>query len=300
MLIARGQRSIGSAELRWALLFTPRVWSVVVDRTGLILDTRFVPAAVGRARPRSCLYLLLRGSWTIHGEDAPRFDAPCAFVASETQLEGALGSRPFTFAARGEPFRAIEIHARDADLGASASAYPVPLGVDERVLSAADAAACLPPEDDQTLTRSFNDLLGHLARQSLIGEAISDPSLHPPSRPFALLWTALRPMIERLYLNPTLQEVGGESGVSTRQLDRYVQRFVTSFGLVGERWRSSTLHIRLKLAILLLSADGASVADVARTVGYGSTDAMARAFRDAGLPAPAAVQQAVRAARAGP
>ena len=76
-------------------------------------------------------------------------------------------------------------------------------------------------------------------------------------------------MIERLYLNPTLQEVGSASGLSTRQLDRYVKSFVTTFGLVGDRWRASTLHLRLKLAVLLLSADEASVADVASAVGYG-------------------------------
>jgi AraC-like DNA-binding protein len=298
MLVARGQRAIGSADLRWAILFAPRVWSVVVERSGLILDTRFIPAATSPVRPYSCLYFLLRGSWTLHGEGGRRFDAPCAFVASETQLEGAEGRRPFTFSARGQPFHAIEVHAHDADLEIAPAAYPVPFRVDERVLSAAANVAHLSSHDDRTLERSFAEFLGHLAEQSVIGKAVAALSLRPPSKPFALLWTALRPMVERLYLNPTLQEVGGASGVSTRQLDRYVHRFVTSFGLVGERWRSSTLHIRLKLAILLLSADGASVADVARMVGYGSTDAMARTFRDAALPTPTAVQQAVRAARA--
>jgi len=34
--------------------------------------------------------------------------------------------------------------------------------------------------------------------------------------------------------------------------------------------------------------------DVARAVGYGSLDAMGRAFRDAQLPAPSVVQEAVR------
>jgi transcriptional regulator GlxA family with amidase domain len=47
--------------------------------------------------------------------------------------------------------------------------------------------------------------------------------------------------------------------------------------------------------VLLLSAPGATVADVATTVGYGSPIAMARAFRDARLPAPSAIQTALRA-----
>jgi len=43
-----------------------------------------------------------------------------------------------------------------------------------------------------------------------------------------------------------------------------------------------------------LSGPDSSVADVASAVGYGSPIAMARAFRDARLPAPSAVQAAVR------
>jgi AraC-like DNA-binding protein len=44
------------------------------------------------------------------------------------------------------------------------------------------------------------------------------------------------------------------------------------------------------MAVLLLSAPEATVAEVAKIVGYGSAIAMARAFRDAKLPAPSAIQ----------
>jgi AraC-like DNA-binding protein len=297
LLIARGHKRIGVADLKWAFVFTPRLWSVAFVRTGLVLDTRFIPATTEAARPRSCLYLLLRGSWTIYGARERRIEGPCAFVATEEQLDGARGRRPFTFAGRGAPFQAVEIHVADAELSVSPRNDVVQLDVDERGLLAAFDVVRLSEHDDDTLERAFAALLGHLGRQGLISRAIADHARRPASKPFTLLWAGLRPMIERLYLNPTLQEVGDATGVSTRQLDRYVQRFVTSFGLVGERWRSSTLHLRLKLAIILLSADGATVADVAGAVGYGSSDAMARMFRDAGLPAPAVVQQQVRASR---
>jgi AraC-like DNA-binding protein len=297
VLIARGHKRIGLGELRWALTFAPRFWSVVVERTGLVLDTRFIPAAVAPARPRSCLYLLLQGSWTLYGAEETRIEAPCVFIATEEQLEGAGGSRPYTFSARGDPFRAIELHVADADLSVAPLPTPVRLTIDEGTLAAAFEVGSLADQDDATLERGFRGLLEHLARQGLLRRELLARALRPSSKAFALLWAALRPMIERLYLNPTLQEVGEASGLSTRQLDRYVQRFVTSFGLVGERWRSSTLHIRLKLAIILLSADEASIADVAAAVGYGSSDAMARMFRDAGLPPPATLQQQLRAAR---
>src|SRR5512138_3047963 len=107
MLVARGQRSIGSASMLWAVVFARRVWSVVVERSGLTLDTRFVPAARAAPRPRSCVYLLVRGAWKIHGER--EIAAPSAFVVSEEQLEGADGRRPYTFSARGRPFQAVEV-----------------------------------------------------------------------------------------------------------------------------------------------------------------------------------------------
>ena len=71
-------------------------------------------------------------------------------------------------------------------------------------------------------------------------------------------------MIERLYLTPTLAEVEEATGVSLRQLDRHIQDFVSAFAVVGEGWRATTRHFRLKLAIVFLSAPGATVGEVAR------------------------------------
>jgi AraC-like DNA-binding protein len=52
--------------------------------------------------------------------------------------------------------------------------------------------------------------------------------------------------------------------------------------------------LRLRAACLMLSAPAGTPSEVARAVGYGSLDAMGRAFRDASLPAPSVVQEAVR------
>jgi len=79
-----------------------------------------------------------------------------------------------------------------------------------------------------------------------------------------------------------------------RQLDRYLQDFFETFTMVGGGWRAATVHLRIKLAVMFLSAEGVSVAEVARAVGYGSSDAMARAFRDAGLSAPTTLREALQ------
>ena len=281
----------------WAVLFAPRVWSVVVERAGLTLDTRFVPAARDAPRARRCVYILLRGAWTIHGEREERLVAPCVFVVSEEQLEGARGRRPYTFSAGGEPFQAIEVHVDEADVRVACASRPALVRAESRVFDDAVAVVGSVRRDDASLERGFAALLGDLARGGVLDGAVAELALRPSSRPVARIWAGVRPMVERLYLRPTLQELEAASGFSTRQIDRYVGRFVDTFGLVGTRWRSSVLHLRLKLAVLLLSAGDASIAEVARTVGYGSTDAMARSFRDAGLPSPGAVQQALAAHR---
>jgi transcriptional regulator GlxA family with amidase domain len=138
-------------------------------------------------------------------------------------------------------------------------------------------------------------LLDRIAQLGIVTADAAGTARHSPPRPFVALWEAIRPMIERLYLTPTLQEIGEATGVSLRQVDRYVQDFVTAFALVGDGWRPTTRYLRLKLAILFSSAEDASVGEIARIVGYGSPDAMARAFRDAGLPPPSVVQERVRA-----
>ena len=289
MLTARGDRRIGGAQLRWTIAFTQRLWCLGVEREGLVLDTRFIPATQEAERDRVCLYLLVRGSFEIHGPAAHRFDAPCAFVLSETQIDGARGVRPLTYRAGGRPFAAIEIHLRPTDLTSGAGATPTALALDAR--SWEHARAIVSAQDVAQVPM----LLGRLAELGIVTMDAAGAARETSPRAFVALWDALRPMIERLYLTPTLQEIGEATGVSLRQVDRYVQDFVTAFALVGDGWRPTTRFLRLKLAILLSSAEHASVGEVARIVGYGSPDAMARAFRDAGLAPPSVVQERVRA-----
>ncbi|MBL8744622.1 MAG: helix-turn-helix transcriptional regulator [Myxococcales bacterium] len=91
---------------------------------------------------------------------------------------------------------------------------------------------------------------------------------------------------------PSLDELALASGLSLRQLARDVDALTGSVGL-GGGWRALTRRMRLKLAVLCLSAEGATIAQVAKAAGYSSHDAMGRAFRDAGLPSPSEVRAAL-------
>jgi AraC-like DNA-binding protein len=84
----------------------------------------------------------------------------------------------------------------------------------------------------------------------------------------------------------TIDQVANHSERSSRQVRRELKQLAKDFDLFGGNFRHITRILRLRAALLLLSAPDASVAEVAERVGYGSAVAMARAFRDAELPTP--------------
>ncbi len=295
MLVARGSSTIGKGRIGWAVTFGGRIWSVMVERDGLTLDTRFVPPIEGEAKPNACVYLLLSGTFRTFGAEATVREGPCAFVLTEEQLDGERGVRSMPLRASGAPYRAIELHVAQRDVRVPST----PLVLDAATWAAAERIAALSAHaGDDDLVTPMTDLLHGLASAGVITSEAVDVALKPTSPTFARLWSALRPMVERLYLAPTIQEVSDATGVSGRQIDRHVRDFVTAFGLVGAGWRPATRHLRLKLSVILLSAEGATVGEIARVVGYGSSDAMARAFRDAKMPAPSAIQEQLRKAAA--
>ncbi len=83
---------------------------------------------------------------------------------------------------------------------------------------------------------------------------------------------------------------------SPRQLQRVVQRFNETYGLNAGNWRDMRNRIRVQLAALMLSLADRSIAEIAREVGYGSPNALGRAFASVGLPSPAEFREAVLAA----
>lgn len=298
MLFAGGERGLGASRLQWRMAFGGRFWWIVVDRSGLALDTRWVPGARGEVRPNTCVYLLTEGTLEIFSPTPLLLEAPAAVVFTEEQLEGASNARSLTYRASGEPFVSVQIQFPKVLLTAPyRTAGPLPhvlaLGKETWDLAREVTAACNESADAslepmQRLVRSLH------AEGVVLSDALKPKVIQTPA-PLALLWQGVRPMVERLYLTPTVLEVSSATGISARQVDRYVGQFLARFGhLGGAGWRLATRHMRLKLAVLWLSAEGVTVADVAAATSYGSADAMARAFRDAGLPAPSVVQSKLR------
>jgi transcriptional regulator GlxA family with amidase domain len=107
----------------------------------------------------------------------------------------------------------------------------------------------------------------------------------------ARLWRLVKPTIEHLALAVTASELGAGADLSAGQVERAVRRWVAAFALAGPGLRNVTHNMRLKTAVLFLSAEDATVASVAEATGYGSAEAMARAFRDVGMASPSVVRQ---------
>ena len=93
---------------------------------------------------------------------------------------------------------------------------------------------------------------------------------------------------------PSLSDLSGLLGLSGRQITRDIKALATAIAAPGARWRNTMLDWRIRQATTLLSAPNTTVTEVAKEVGYGSVEAMGRAFRDAGLRAPTDVRSSMR------
>ncbi len=289
-----GRVAIGASRIKFAVGYARAAWVQVEERAGFALDTRFIPAAEAAAPDRTCIYLLLRGRWVLHGDCS--FEGPSAFVVSEELLEGANGARSRTFCSAGSPLVSIELHLPTTYVLAGAG-VPSALAMDEDAWAAAfEFSAALEGEHPATLLRErLPRLLRELSRLAILTP--DAPAVIGEPAPAALerVLRAMLRSVERMYLGGTMKDLESATGISQRQLARDIESAVRVIGLVGLGWRLTSRHLRIKIAVMLLSGEHATVAGVARIVGWGSADAMTRAFRNSGLAAPTVVQRQVRA-----
>lgn len=285
MLSARSQKAVGQASLRTSIALTPRVGVVAIERHGLVFDTQFVPGDAAATRPMTVLYVVLDGKLVVEGGAAAHV-APVVFATTETDLEGALGARSRTHRTVGDPYVALEVHLRDDDL-----TWPPATSLGESFFAACRKVVDEGWKSDDLLHETASAVLDELRAHAIIGEGVVlERSVG--SAAASRVWSAVRPALERLAALASLKELDGSA--STRQTQRDLDALATSYPVVRGGWRAMARRYRLKLAVLLLSAHDAQVAIVAREVGYGSADAMGRAFRDAGLPSPSEVQRRLR------
>jgi AraC-like DNA-binding protein len=293
LLLARGHRQIGAASFRWAVVFTGAGWFQIFEIDGLVCDTRVFPPPEAPPKALACFELVVRGMFQGFGALEGTFSDRSALVMRHEHYQGADRRRSFAFRAEGTPLVIVEWQA-PSEIVESLPRLPVSIALDAEAWDAATRAGVLSQNDDQVLEDSIRALVQRLAAGGLVTKEGAAKALRDPPSPIARLWRALKPTIEHLALSVTASDLGTATDLSTSQVERAFRRWATAFALVGPGLRSVTHTLRMNTAVMFLSAEGASIADVALATGYGSPDALARAFRDAGLEPPTVVQKRLR------
>ncbi len=284
MLSARSSRDFAGSRLDTAVFLERKFRVHLVRRDRLLYDSAFAPAA-RKSSPFVHLYATLRG--TFHLAGSPPITGPQCYVLAESEFERVAKSS-HTFRSYGEPAVIVELRLPARELKLPVGLVHGPVTIPPEVWRAYQAVEANPVEP---VVLALIDALAaaNLVTPELVGSVVREEPEH-----FVRLWSVLRPLYEELQTSASLKQIAVLSKLSLRQLGRDLASITKTFGLFGLGFRDAMRVLRLRAAVLLLSAPSATPSDVARAVGYGSLDAMGRAFRDADLAAPSIVQAAVR------
>ena len=284
MLSASSSRTFGSSSLKTTIFLERRMRAHLVCRDRLLYDSTYAPPG-RKSGDWAHLFVNLRGWMSVDGGAA--IAAPCAFVLAETEFDRVEPSAK-KFRSWGAPAEIVEIR-----LGPNDIKRPIGLAHGAIELPAPVLAAYAELWRTQG-ERELHALMVQLAEANVVTKELTASIVTKEPERYERIWKALKPFYSDLAMSTSLKQLAVIAGLSLRQLGRDFGDFTRDFGLFGGGFRDATRVLRLRAAVVFLSSPGATPSDVARAVGYGSLDAMGRAFRDAKLPAPSVVQEAVR------
>jgi len=284
VLWATSHLEFGGGTLRSTVFLERRLRLHVVQRDRLLFDSAFAPPA----RTSSAfvhLFVQLSGTFVIAGR--PPLHAPCAFVLDESEFDRVMPGS-LTFRSFGARCTIVELRMPSSDVRRPIGLGHGAIDLDPSVWDAYRALAAEPNE------QGAHRLLAALSATGVVSpELAASVMTHEPER-FQRVWAVLRPLYGKVEVSAGFKDIQPLARLSTRQLSRDLTDLIGTFGLFGGGFREVMRVIRLRAAVLLLSAPDATPSAVSRLVGYGSLDAMGRAFRDAKLRAPSLVQSEIR------
>ncbi|HTL35608.1 MAG TPA: AraC family transcriptional regulator [Kofleriaceae bacterium] len=288
MLAATSENRVGKGVVRTTLIFERAVRGMVVHREQLAFDTRFAAAAGGKPEKVGHLFMLLAGTFVTDQGEA--FSAPIAFLLGDDEWERPR-KESRTFRTDGPVVDVLQLRIANHQLRAPIGLAQGPLALPGPCWDAATALLAGLPDAAKLAT-----LIDALARAGVLATEMATTVIAEEPERFRRLWEALQPLYQTYGATTSLKQLASSLDMSMRQVGRDAKDLSAAFG-IGGGYRDALLMMRLRMAVLLLSAPDATVAEVAKIVGYGSAIAMARAFRDAKLPAPSAIQTDMAANR---
>jgi AraC-like DNA-binding protein len=284
MLSATSTRTFGVSTLQTTIFLERRFRGHLVTRDRLLFDSTYAPPA-RKPSPFVHLYATLEGSFAITGQ--PAVVGPQAYLLAETEFDRVMTESP-KFRSWGAPGVIVELRIPASDvrrpIGLAHGALELPAPVWEAYLLLARERS----------EQALHQLIVRLGEAGVLSNDLTSSVVAQEPERFLRLWEVIRPLYEDLATSASLKQIAIVAKLSLRQLGRDLGELTRTFGLFGAGFRDAMRVLRLRAAVLMLSSPGGTPSDVARTVGYGSLDAMGRAFRDAQLPAPSIVQEAVR------
>lgn len=287
MLTATGELRLGDSRLRACVMLERSFRAHLMFRDRIVFDTSCTPAEPSSA-PIASILLVHAGQLELAGAAVP---TPAALVAAATEFERVQPGAP-SLRSWGEPAVLLEFRVRQAHLrvpiGLTHGPRRLPEAVWQGVEAVAEAVAV-----DQAPSATVRTLLAALVDAGVLA-AEATPIIEEEPEAVRRVWAVLAKRYERLSTQVTLRELTRETGRSLRQLHRDVGEIVGDFGQLGTGVRDVLKALRLRTAVLLLSCPEATVGEVADAVGYGSVEAMGRAFRDGRLPPPTEIRERVR------
>jgi AraC-like DNA-binding protein len=284
MLSATSLRAFGTSTLKTTIFLERQFRAHLVYRDRLLYDTTYAPPAK-KAQPFVHVYATLKGSISVDG--GPAHEGPHVYVLAETEFDRMEKGSP-TLRSWGNPGVIVELRV-------PAQYMRVPIGIKNGALQLPDSVwAAYQRLEAEGSEGALYQVLVELVTAGVLAKDLTAGVVTEEPERFVRLWTVLKPLYEDQATSASLKQIAIIAKLSLRQLGRDLGDLTRTFGLFGAGFRDAMRVLRLRAAVLMLSAPGSTPSDVARTVGYGSLDAMGRAFRDAALPAPSVVQAAVK------
>lgn len=287
MIVSATNIQIGQDHFRTHTAVGHSVAVHVADRPRLIFDTRFLPAAPVPARDRTSLWITLSGSFAWRGPTAGCVEGPSIVALSERQFHGEHGVRPWAVRSWGGELLAIDFRVPEAMSGVDCGAAPVQIEASGGVVRAAEAYAVAAREGGPSLLQTpLRRLTEALVEAGVFRPSVLDAVTREQPEELTRLWEAITHSIDNFRSLPNMKNLAAATGCSLRTLARTVDALDQTIALRPGGWRFSMFYARLSVASLFLSVPGASVAEVARKLGYRNVQALTNAFQRAGMPRP--------------
>lgn len=293
MFFAVSRFASGPVELTVGMAFERRFRLFAVNRRGLTFDTRFAPP-IASASSAVMVYLILEGALTWDGTRT--FRGPTLLVMRESDFEGENGRRHCWLSSSGTPYATVELRIPPADCLIDLGSGPVDIALDAGTDPLVAAARLyLHASHGKAGQERTVDLAAAYIEQLHARRVLRTPLASTITRDEGareLIWSALRPSVERFGNSVSQDRVALAVGWSTQRLQREIARLADAFGITWlGRWRDVAHRYRVRVATLLLSAPSLSVSEVARIAGYSSVEALAHALDGFGLPSPSEVRR---------